>query len=102
MSSYQKFKEKIESDFGEIGLKEKIYWEITRCSERHEPYMLTIMEQFDKLPDDHKIQVVQMLWGALLTNREQLAKYIRKSGEKCADPTSLKPEYFFGGSKKWV
>lgn len=99
--SYQKFKETIESKFGKIGLKEKIYWEITRCSDRHESYMLKIMEEFDKLSNDHKVEVVQMLWGALLTNREQLAEYIRKSGERCAKPDSLKPEYFFGGSKKW-
>jgi len=101
--TFLEFKERIESIDGlEIGNKEKIFWEISRCSDRHEAYMLKLMEEFTKLPNEEKIEVVQMLWGAITTNREQLAHYIRKSGEKCGDPHGMKPEYFFGGSKKWV
>lgn len=99
--TWLEFKEKVEADGDSVGLKEKIFWEISRCSDRHSDYMLLVMEKFDKLSNEDKIEVVQMLWGSLSTNREQLVEYIRKSGGKAGDPSRMKPEYFFGSSKKW-
>jgi len=99
--TYQDFKDKIEASGESVGLKEKIFWEISRCSDRHSDYMLMVMEQFDKLSNLDKIEVVQMLWGSLTTNREQLVEYIRKSGGKAGDPSKMKPEYFFGTGSKW-
>ncbi len=103
--TWQAFKEKLEAKGDKVGEKEKIFWEISRCSDRHSDYMLMVMEHFDKLSNEEKIEVVQMLWGSLTTNRLQLYTELKKREEEkgriLKDPTSLKPEYFFGSSKKW-
>ncbi len=106
MTGWQEFKKQVEGMGDSIGLKEKIYWELSRCSKRHEDYMLIVMEKFDELSKEDKKEVVQMIVSSLWTCRNQLTKELIENGK--VNPKArlmevvIKPEYFFGsGSNKW-
>jgi len=104
--SWQKFVEEVEGAGCDVGLKEKIYWELSRCSERHNDYVLIVMEKFDELSNEDKREVVQMIVSSLWTNRKQLANEMIENGKVNSKAKNfeavIKPEYFFGsGSNKW-
>lgn len=100
-TGWTEFKRKIEERGNTIRLTDKIFWEISRCSDRHNDYMVMVMDEFDKLSNLDKIDVVQMLWGSLIVSRKQFVEATRKNGEKISNADSVHPEYFFGVKKKW-
>lgn len=103
---WEEFKNQVEGMGSSVGLKEKVYWELSRCSDRHNEYVLIVMEKFDELSNEDKREVVQMLVGSLWTGRKQLADEMIENGKVNPKARSMevviKPEYFFGsGSNRW-